>query len=148
MKEKKKTDFDKFIKGIQQEIIDEEKAIYSEKVIEEYNNPKNAGQMPVPDAFGIVKGPCGDTMEIYLKIDNGQIKEVMFMTDGCGTTIACGSMLTTMVKGKGIDDVMGITNDDLLNALDGLPEESLHCAALAVGTLRKALNSYHIKENK
>ena len=148
MKEKKKTDFDKFIREVQQEIIDEEKAIYSEKVIEEYNNPKNAGQMPAPDAFGVVKGSCGDTMEIYLKIDNDQIQEVMFMTDGCGTTIACGSMLTTMVKGKGIDAAMSITKDDLLNALDGLPEENLHCAALAIGTLRKAINSLHVKKDQ
>jgi len=148
MMDKKKTDFDEFIEEVQSQILEEEKAIYSEKVIEEYNNPKNVGRMIEPDAFGIIEGSCGDTMEFYLKISDDKIKEIMFMTDGCGATIACGSMLTTMVKGMGIDDVMGITKDDLINALDGLPKENLHCAALAVGALRKAIINYRKKEDK
>jgi nitrogen fixation NifU-like protein len=148
MTNKKKTHIDKFIEEVQREIIEEEKTIYSEKVIEEYNNPKNVRRMSDPDAFGIIDGSCGDTMEFYLKIGNDKIKEIMFMTNGCGATIACGSMLTTMVKGKSIDDVMGITKDDLLNALDGLPEENLHCAALAIGTLRKAILNYRKKDDR
>lgn len=148
MKEKNKTDFDKFIEKTQQEIIEEEKAIYSKKVIEENNNPKNVGRMSKSDTFGIVDGSCGDTMEIYLKISNAQIKDVMFMTNGCGATIACGSMLTTMVKGKNIDDAINITKEDLINALEGLPEENLHCAALAVGTLGKAIRNYREKESE
>jgi len=148
MIDKKKSDFDKFIEEVQMEIIEEEKAIFSEKVIQEYNNPKNVGRMNDPDAFGLIDGSCGDTMEFYLKICDDKIKEIMFMTNGCGATIACGSMLTTMVKGKSIDAVIGITNDDLLNALDGLPEENLHCAALAIGTLRKAIIDYRKKNDK
>ena len=148
MKDKKKDDFDRFIEEVQSQIIEEEKAIYSKKVIKEYNNPKNAGRMPHPDAFGIVNGSCGDTMEMYLKIQDEKVSEITFMTDGCGATIACGSMLTSMVKGKSIADTMGITKDDLINALDGLPKDNLHCAALAVGTLRKALRAYHLKKGK
>lgn len=148
MIDKRKSDFDKFIEEVQREIIEEEKAIYSEKVIEEYNNPKNVGRMNDPDAFGIIDGSCGDTMEFYLKIGDDKIKEIMFMTNGCGATIACGSMLTTMAKGKSIDHVMGITKDDLINTLDGLPEENLHCAALAVGALRKAIINYRKKNDK
>ena len=87
-------------------------------------------------------------MEMYLKIQDEKVSEITFMTDGCGATIACGSMLTSMVKGKSIADTMGITKDDLINALDGLPKDNLHCAALAVGTLRKALRAYHLKKGK
>lgn len=148
MIDKKKSDFDKFIEELQSQIIEEEKAIYSEKVIEEYNNPKNVGRMSDPDAFGIIYGSCGDTMEFYLKISNNKINDIMFMTDGCGATIACGSMLTTMAKGKSIDEAIGITKGDLITVLNGLPEENLHCAALAVGTLRKAIRDYRKKDDK
>lgn len=142
---KKKSDFDKFIEEIQNEIIEEEKAIYSEKVIMEANNPKNVGRMTDPDAFGILDGSCGDTMEFYLKINDDKISDINFMTNGCGATIACGSMLTTMVKGKSIEHAISITKDDLITILDGLPKENLHCAALAVGALRKAIRNYRKK---
>jgi nitrogen fixation NifU-like protein len=145
--EKKKTDLDRFIDEVQKEINEEERDIYSEKVIEEANNPKNVGRMTDCDAAGILDGSCGDTIEIYMKIKNNKIIDTSFMTNGCGATIACGSMLTTMVKGKEIDKVMNITKDDLINALDGLPEENLHCAALAVGSLRKAIMNYRKKRD-
>lgn len=148
MKDKKKSDFDRSIDEIQAQIIEEEKATYSEKVIEEYNNPKNVGRMTDPDAFGIIHGPCGDTMEFYLRIMDKEVSDITFMTDGCGATIACGSMLTTMVKGKDIDEVEGISNDDLLSTLGGLPEENLHCTVLAVNTLQEAIKNYHEKRNK
>jgi nitrogen fixation NifU-like protein len=148
MKNKKEIEFDKFIQEIQEEINEEEEAIYSKKVIEEYNNPKNLGRMTDSDSFGKVKGTCGDTMEFYLKINNNRIGEITFMTDGCGTTVACGSILTTMVREKSLDDAMAITKDDLLKALDGLPDENLHCAALAVGTLRKAIKSYSMRKDE
>lgn len=147
MMEKKKTDLDRFIDEVQKEIMEEEREIYSEKVIEEANNPKNVGRLADCSAVGILKGSCGDTIEVYMMIKNGNITDISFMTDGCGATIACGSMLTTMVKGKGIDDVMDITKDDLINALDGLPEENLHCAALAIGSLRKAIMNYRKKRD-
>ena len=145
MKQKKKTDFDKFIEGVQQEIIEEERAIYSEKVIEEANNPKNVGRMTDCDACGVLDGSCGDTIEIYMKVRNDKIADISFMTDGCGATIACSSMITEMVKGKSTDDAMEVTKDDLIDALGGLPEENLHCAALAVGSLKKAILNYRKK---
>jgi nitrogen fixation NifU-like protein len=113
--------------------------IFSERVIEEYNNPKNIGKMEQPDAFATITGWCGDTMEIYLKMDHDIIEDILFMTDGCGATIACGSMLTSMVKGKSIDKVEIITKDDLITALEGLPEENLYCAHLAIIKLENAL---------
>jgi nitrogen fixation NifU-like protein len=134
-----KSDFDKMIDKIQNEVYEQERKVFSERVIKEYNNPKNIGKMVQPDAFAALTGWCGDTMEIYLKMDHDMIEDISFMTDGCGATIACGSMLTSMVKGKSVKDAQAITDDDLVTALEGLPEENLHCAHLAIITLEKAL---------
>ena len=134
-----KSDFDKMIDKIQNEIYEQERMIFSERVIEEYNNPKNIGKMAQPDAFATLTGWCGDTMEIYLKMDHDIIEDISFMTDGCGATIACGSILTSMVKGKSVEEAKAITDDDLITALEGLPEENLHCAHLTIITLEKAL---------
>jgi nitrogen fixation NifU-like protein len=131
--------FDRMVEEIQRQIIEDERATYSQKVIEEYYNPKNLGRMSAPDVVGIVHGWCGDTMEIYLRMNGSRIEEATFMTDGCGPTVACGSKLTTMVHGMSLDEARQVTQDDLVAALDGLPEESVHCAELAVGTLRKAI---------
>jgi nitrogen fixation NifU-like protein len=145
--EKKKTDLDKFIEETQREIIEDERAIYSKKTLAEAHNPKNVGRMTDCDAAGILDGSCGDTIEIYLKVRSDLITDISFMTDGCGATIACGSMLTEMVKGKSTDFAFEVTKDDLIEALGGLPTENLHCAALAVGSLKKAILNYRKKRN-
>ena len=134
-----KSDFDKMIEKIQNEVYEQERMIFSDRVIKEYNDPKNIGKMPQPDVFATLTGWCGDTMEIYLKMDHDIIEDISFMTDGCGATIACGSMLTSMVKGKSVEEVKAITDNDLIAVLEGLPEENLHCAHLAIITLEKAL---------
>ena len=134
-----KSDFDMMIEKIQNEVYEQERMIFSDRVIKEYNNPKNIGKMAQPDAFATLTGWCGDTMEIYLKMDHDIVKDISFMTDGCGATIACGSILTSMVKGKSVEEVKAIADNDLVTALDGLPEENLHCAHLAIITLEKAL---------
>jgi nitrogen fixation NifU-like protein len=134
--------FERMVEEIQRQIIEDERATYSQKVIEEYHNPKNLGRMSDPDAVGIVQGWCGDTMEIYLRMNSSRIGEATFMTNGCGPTVACGSKLTTMVRGMSLDEAHQIEQDDLVAALDGLPEESLHCAELGVKTLREAINHY------
>lgn len=143
MKTEKEEKFDRFIKQVQEDIMEEERAIYSEKVLAEFNNPQNVGRMDNPDAFGIMDGSCGDTMELYLKIKNNVIQDITFMTDGCGATIACGSKITQMVKGRRVAEAEALTQDNLVDALDGLPREHIHCAALTVGTLRKALKYYN-----
>jgi nitrogen fixation NifU-like protein len=135
----KRSDFDNMVEMLQRNVNEQERMIFSEKVIQEYNSPKNIGKMAQPDAFAILTGWCGDTMEIYLKMEHEIVADITFMTDGCGATIACGSMLTSMVKGKSIDEAEAITEDDLIAALEGLPEENLHCAYLAIITLRDAL---------
>ena len=138
------TDFDRMVVELQREIIEQARALYSAKVIEEFYNPRNLGRMSVPDARGIVHGWCGDTMEVYLRLNGARIEEATFMTDGCGPTVACGSVLTTMARGMSLEEAGEITPEDLLAALGGLPEESVHCAELAVSTLREAIANWHI----
>ena len=97
--------------------------------------------MAEPDAHATVQGRCGDTMEITLRLDGEKIEEASFMTDGCGPTVACGSVLTTMVMGLSLKEAEGINPQRLIDALNGLPEESVHCAELAVTTLKKAIGN-------
>ena len=127
----------------QQMIGSEMRKFYSEKVIDHALNPRNAGVMHDFSGYATVTGPCGDTMEIWLNIRNGIIAGATFMTDGCGTTIAAGSMVTEMVKGQPVGEALKIGQQDILTALDGLPEESQHCALLAANTLMEAVRDYY-----
>ena len=132
------TEFD----GLQELILEDARNIYSEIVIDHAMNPRNVGVMQDADGFARVVGPCGDTMEIWLKVDNDAIAGATFMTNGCGTSIASGSMVTEMVKGKGISAAQKTTERDVLDALGGLPDESEHCALLAANTLKAAIRDY------
>jgi nitrogen fixation NifU-like protein len=115
---------------------------YSHTVIDHVVNPRNVGNIEAADGYASVTGPCGDTMEIWLKVKDGTIVRATFMTDGCGTTIAAGSMVTEMVKGKGISQALRTSQEDVLSALGGLPEESEHCALLAANTLKASVRDY------
>lgn len=136
------TDFDRVEKGRQKQTTEEPQGVNSDTVVERFYNPKNLGRLADPDAYGIVHGWCGDTMEIYLRLTEDAIKESSFMTDGCGPTVACGSMLTTMIEGLSMEEAQKITPQQLIEALNGLPEESAHCAKLAIDTLQKAIMSW------
>ena len=142
MTSKENDKFEKLVSEIQDSIQEEENAIYSKKVIQEYHNPQNIGRIIEPDGFAIITGPCGDTMEFYINVKNGSIIKINFITDGCGSSIACGSMTTRLVEGKTVDEAMKLINQDILDALDGLPDENMHCAKLAVDTLHKAIFNY------
>ncbi|MFC1940235.1 iron-sulfur cluster assembly scaffold protein [Chloroflexota bacterium] len=122
----------------------EMKRVYSETVVEHSMNPRNVGDIEDVGGFAKVIGPCGDTMEIWLKVNSDTISDASFMTDGCGTTIASGSMVTEMAKGRTVFHAQKITQQDVLNALGGLPEESQHCALLAANTLKEAVKDYLI----
>jgi nitrogen fixation NifU-like protein len=141
-------EFDDPFQELEQSVMEDMKETYSEKTIEHFLNPRNLGEIPAPDGFGRVTGPCGDTMEIYLKVRDGRVMNASFRTDGCGTTIASGSMVTELVKGKSIVEALKITRDDILNALGGLPEDSLHCALLAANTLKEAIKDYLAFKNE
>jgi len=136
-------DFEGMVKELQQKIDRDEEKTYSKKVINEYRNPTNFGFIENPDATGQIKGSCGDTMRMDLRIKGNVIQDARFWTDGCGASIACGNMLTKMIKGKIIEHALRIANDELTAVLGGLPEENLHCTVLAVNTLQKALKNYH-----
>ena len=115
---------------------------YSPVVIDHAQNPRNVGNIPDADGFASVTGSCGDTMEIWLRVRNGTIANATFWTDGCGTSIAAGSMVTELARGKGAAEALKITPDDVLKALGGLPEDSVHCALLAADTLKEAIRDY------
>jgi len=123
-------------------VMADARKIYSETVIDHAMNPRNLGTMPDADGFARVTGPCGDTMEVWLKVIDGIIIQATFYTDGCGTSIASGSMVTEMAKGKSITETQKIGQQNVLDALGGLPDESEHCALLAANTLREAVRDY------
>jgi len=125
---------------LQEQIKAKMREIYSETFIEHNLNPRNLGSFPDADGYAKITGPCGDTMEMWLKVESNIIVKAGFATDGCGTTIASGSMVTEMAKGKSLTEAHRIEQQDVLNALGGLPEESEHCALLAANTLKKAIS--------
>jgi nitrogen fixation NifU-like protein len=135
------SDFERWVVALQQALLERERLIFSERVINEARNPQNVGMMLDPDGHALVCGPCGDTMEMFLRVRDSRIEIAAFMTDGCGPTAACGSMLTTMVRGKSLEEAVAIDAGDLIIALDGLPPEHVHCATLAVQALRQAIDT-------
>ena len=135
-------EFDEPFKELEQSVTEDMKRVYSEKTIDHFLNPRNLGEMPTPDGFARVTGPCGDTMEIYLKVKEGKVINASFWTDGCGPSIASGSMITEMAKRMTINEARRISQHDVLAALGGLPDESEHCALLAANTLREAIKDY------
>jgi len=114
-------------------------AAYSPVVVDHARNPRNAGSVPDADGFARITGPCGDTMEMWLKVRDDTIERATFWTDGCGTTIAAGSMATELARGKGVRQALGIGQQVILDALGGLPLDNEHCALLAANTLKAAV---------
>ncbi len=127
---------------LQEMVTADARKIYSEKVIDHAMNPRNVGDMPDADGLAIVTGSCGDTMGIWLRVRGETIRDISFVTDGCGTSIAAGSMVTELAKGKSIGEGQSISREKVLNALGDLPEESRHCALLAADTLKAAIRDY------
>jgi nitrogen fixation NifU-like protein len=135
-------EFDEAFKGLEQSVMEEMRKTYSETTIDHFLNPRNLGEMPAHDGLGKLIGSCGDTMQIYLKVKDSRVANASFWTDGCGPSIASGSMVTELAKGKTVPEAQKITQQDVLDALGGLPEESLHCALLAANTLKQAIKDY------
>lgn len=123
-------------------------ALYSEKVMDHFMNPRNVGVIEDANGVGEVgNAKCGDIMKIYLKIENDIIEDVKFETFGCGSAIASSSMATEMIKGKSIHEAMELTNKAVAEALDGLPAHKLHCSVLAEEAIKNALKDYYDKNN-
>lgn len=130
--------WDKFEELVKAKMLE----VYSEAVVEHSLNPRNMGEIEGADGFAMVTGLCGDTMQLWLKLKGDTIQKASFLTDGCGTSIASGSMVTELAKGKKFSQAQKISQGDVLNALGGLPEESEHCALLAADTLKAAIRDY------
>jgi nitrogen fixation NifU-like protein len=128
--------------------VEQRQPSYSTNVITESSNPVNMARMPDPDACGIIHGCCGDTMEIYLRLNGDRIKEATFTTDGHESAIACASILTKTVRGLSLEEAYKIKPEDVVAALDGLPEAKTHCAHLTVNTLRQAIDNWRAEESK
>ena len=121
--------------------------MYSEKVMDHFNNPRNTGDMENPDGIGHVGNPvCGDIMELYIKVKDDIITNAKFKTFGCGAAIATSSMVTEMVKGKSLADAMKISNKAVAEALGGLPAIKMHCSVLTEEALSSAIDDY-LKKN-
>ena len=121
-------------------------ALYSEKVMDHFRNPRNVGTMENADGIGEVGNTkCGDIMKIYLKIDNDIIADVKFETFGCGSAIASSSMATELIKGKPVSEALSLTNKAVVEALDGLPTHKIHCSVLAEEAIKSALKDYYDK---
>ena len=118
--------------------------LYSEKVMDHFTNPRNVGEMPDASCMGEVgNAKCGDIMRIYLKInDDGVITDAKFNPFGCASAIASSSMATEMVKGRTIAEARKLTNQEVVDALDGLPAQKIHCSVLADEAINAALDNY------
>lgn len=139
----KDKDVDKFAQELQKQMMEQIRKQYSETVIDHWQNPRNFRKIENPDGHAKVKGPSGDTMEMYLRTDKENISKCGFQTDGCGTTIVCGSVATELALNKSFIQALGLVSaDEILKRLGGLPQSDVHCAQLAAETLRRALADY------
>lgn len=122
--------------------------MYSEKVMDHFNNPRNVGEISDADGIGSEGNPvCGDMMKIFIKVDEDKITDIKFKTFGCGAAIAVSSMITEMAKGKTLDEALAITKESVADALDGLPAQKQHCSNLGADALHKAIEDYMNKQS-
>ncbi len=123
--------------------------MYTEKVMDHFQNPRNVGEIADASGVGTVgNAKCGDIMQIFLKIDDdtGVIEDVKFKTFGCGAAVATSSMATELIKGKTVDEALQLTNSAVVEALEGLPPQKIHCSVLAEEAVKAAIDDYHKKK--
>ena len=121
-------------------------SIYTDKVMDHFQNPRNVGEIKNADGVGEVGNPvCGDIMKIFIKVKDKKIADIKFQTFGCGAAIATSSMITELVKGKTLEEAEKISNQTVAKALDGLPPIKMHCSNLAADALKKAIENYRNK---
>jgi nitrogen fixation NifU-like protein len=141
-------DFDEFTRALQSRIFDETKKAYGEVAFERWLKPLYMGGMRDPDGHGRLTGTCGDRMEIFLRFEDGKVKEATFQTDGCGSSMICGSYAAELAHGRTPEEITDITGELILGILGGLPEEDRHCAFLASQTLQEALEDHMKKQRR
>lgn len=139
----KEDEIDTYARELQEQLLEQIRNKYSDAVIDRWQNPRNFEKIKNPDGYASFKGSCGDTMEMFVKVTDEKISRCGFQTDGCGTTIACGSVATELAQKKTlIQALASVSADEILKKLGGLPESDVHCAELAAETLRRALADY------
>ena len=126
-------------------VNNEETVGYPKEVISLLNDPKFFGRMNDPTASSYLKGPCGDSMEFYLVVENNKITDVRYFTDGCGATRACAAMVAHLAYGKNVKEALSISAGEVIKRLKGLPEDHLHCTILSVSTFYRAIADYLLK---
>ncbi|MFH0975151.1 MAG: iron-sulfur cluster assembly scaffold protein [Spirochaetota bacterium] len=137
---------DDFVNELQERIYKDTLKDYGQKAFDTWNNPTHMGPMENSDGYGCIKGPCGDTMEIFLKFEKGAVRESSFQTDGCGPSMICGSLAAELAFGKTPDEIKKISNETILDTIGGLPEEDQHYALLAANNLHKAVENSRNKK--
>lgn len=121
--------------------------MYSNKVMDHFQNPRNVGEIVDADGVGEIGNPrCGDIMKLWIKVENGYIVDAKFKTFGCGAAIATSSIITELVIGKTLEEAEQISNQAVVDALDGLPPLKMHCSNLAADALKKAIADYRTKQ--
>ena len=122
--------------------------VYSEKVLDHFQHPRNVGEIPDADGVGLVgNAKCGDIMQMFIKVNDDEIiEDVKFKTFGCGAAIATSSMATELIKGKSIEEALSLTNSAVVEALEGLPPVKIHCSVLAEEAVKAAVDDYHKKK--
>jgi nitrogen fixation NifU-like protein len=142
-------DVAKFTRELEEQIMAELRRTYCPAVLDHWQNPRNFRTLEDPDGQARVQGICGDTMDMFLRVKDDTIAECSFQTDGCGTTVVCGSVATELAVGKPLIEALGAVGAaEILKVLEGLPESDVHCAQLAAETLRRAMADYLYRKNE
>lgn len=122
--------------------------MYNETVLDHYNNPRNLGEIEDADGVGIYMSDyCGDITKFWIRVSGGRITDARYRTQGCAAAIACGSVLTELVRGRTIEEALRMTKDDIVSTLNGLPEQKIHCSVLADDSMKDAVRDYLAKNN-
>jgi nitrogen fixation NifU-like protein len=139
---------DDFAAGLQSQIFEDTRKTYGEEISSRWRQPKFMGKMTNATCMGRVTGTCGDSIEIYLRVENDRIREASFFTEGCGISVACGSVAAELAIGKDVDEVASIGGDTILEVLRGLPDAERHCAFLAANALQAAIHEWMVQGRK
>jgi nitrogen fixation NifU-like protein len=141
-------EFDALINKIQNEVFTEARNALGEKGFDRWRNPKYCGVMQGADSHARLKGSCGDTMEMYIRVKDDRLEEVSYFTDGCSSSSIAGSFTAEMATGRTFEEVLDLTGADVLQVIGTFPEAEEHCAHLAVTTLKEAVNSFLVAQVK
>ena len=144
----KEENLQRFARELQERIYRDILETYGPTALDHLQNPRNLGLLDDPDGYARLKGTCGDTMEMSVRMEGDVVAGCGFTTDGCGTTVVCGSIATELAKGRTLVEALGaVTAARILEFLGGLPEAEVHCAELAAGALRRALADHLYQKN-